>query len=112
MSSRMEDDSERGEATCSDCGHAAEWEDCPTCEGGGGRYRCPLGCGVLIAVPTADEKLEKELRRWQEAIREAVIKHSGAPDHIIDGGGCDSGDPLDLTLAEIAQGFAYVRGER
>lgn len=56
------------------------------------------------AVATHDQ----ELRRWQDEIRDAVIRHSGAPDSRIDGAGCDSGDPLDLSLAEISQGFAWI----
>ena len=52
---------------------------------------------------------EDELRRWQDAIRNEVIKQSGAPDCDIDGGGCESGDPLDLTLTEIRQGFRHVK---
>lgn len=51
---------------------------------------------------------DQELRRWQDEIRDAVIRHSGAPDSRIDGAGCDSGDPLDLSLAEISQGFAWI----
>jgi len=55
------------------------------------------------------EEHEQELARWQEAIRELLIETSGAPDHLIDGSGCDSGDPLDLTLTEIRQAFAFQR---
>lgn len=45
----------------------------------------------------------------QNRIREAVVKASGAPDNEIDGSGCDSGDPVDLTLSEIAQGFNFLK---
>lgn len=48
---------------------------------------------------------EDEICRWQDAIRVLLLKH--APKANIDGGGCDSGDPLDLTLCEISQAFAY-----
>lgn len=44
--------------------------------------------------------------REQNSIRELVIKLSGCDD--IDGSGCDSGDPLDLTLTEISQGFNHI----
>jgi hypothetical protein len=53
-----------------------------------------------------------EIRHWQDAIRDKVIEVSGASDELIDGSGCDSGDPLDLTLTEIAQGFAFLRDLR
>lgn len=60
-------------------------------------------------------ELQAEFRRWQESIRELAIAETGAPDFFIDGGACDSGDPLDLTLTEIKQGFAFLstklRGE-
>lgn len=53
-----------------------------------------------------DERVDKELRRWQDAIRDKMIS-MGVPDHLIDGAGCDSGDPLDFTLAEVGQGLGY-----
>lgn len=60
------------------------------------------------AYQVAGERaLVTEISRWQAAIRAHVIRHSGAPDDRIDGGGCDSGDPLDVSLAEIGQGFAW-----
>jgi hypothetical protein len=49
--------------------------------------------------------MDEELGRWQQAIYEQIQKL--APGANIDGGGCDSGDSLDLTLTEIAQGFNY-----
>jgi len=49
-----------------------------------------------------DKTLGKELGRWQQAIYELCRKHAIAPD-CIDGGGTDSGDPLDFTLSEIGQ---------
>jgi hypothetical protein len=55
---------------------------------------------------------DEEVGRWQDEIRKTVIKLSGAPDHSIDGGGCDSGDPLDLTLTEIRQGFNQMIDQR
>lgn len=56
-------------------------------------------------------ELDKELGRWQDEIRDFVIMRSGAPDYKIDGGGCDSGDPLDLTLSEIGLGINFVLDE-
>lgn len=53
-----------------------------------------------------DPRVDKEIRRWQEAIRDKLID-LGAPDWKIDGAGCDSGDPLDFTLAEVGQGAGY-----
>jgi len=49
--------------------------------------------------------MDEELGRWQKAIYDMICDR--APDANIDGGGCDSGNPLDLTLAEIGQGFTY-----
>lgn len=60
----------------------------------------------------SDDEHDAELGRWQEAIRELLIKASGAPADAIDGSGCDSGDPLDLTLTEISAALRYARGER
>jgi hypothetical protein len=56
---------------------------------------------------TLDEHNE-EIGRWQTEIRELLIQLSGAPDSSIDGSGCDSGDPLDLTKAEIRQAFSFL----
>lgn len=53
-----------------------------------------------------DPRVDKEIRRWQDAIRDKLID-VGAPDWKIDGAGCDSGDPLDFTLAEVGQGVGY-----
>ena len=47
--------------------------------------------------------------KTQDRIREYVLKHSGA--ERIDGSGCDSGDPVDFTLAEIGQGLIHVQDE-
>jgi hypothetical protein len=68
-------------------------------------------CDDLVSsrVSTVDsDGDDDELRRWQDAIRDKVIEASGAPDHVIDGAGCDSGDPLDLTLTEIGLGFNFI----
>jgi len=68
----------------------------------------------LVEVLGREEKLEarvKELEgegtRWQDAIYKLVKELSGSD--VIDGGGCDSGDPLEYTLAEIREGFNYVK---
>lgn len=56
--------------------------------------------------PLDNEAVDAELSRWQNAIRDKLID-LGAPDWKIDGAGCDSGDPLDFTLAEVGQGVGY-----
>lgn len=53
------------------------------------------------------DALDNELRRWQDAIRNEFLEV--VPDAMIDGGGCDSGDPLDFTLAEISQGISAIK---
>ena len=53
-----------------------------------------------------------EIRRWQDGIRDHLIKQFDVPDGRIDGAGCDSGDPLDFTLAEITQGIGYLIDDR
>jgi len=50
-----------------------------------------------------DKATERELLRWQELIRDELVNLSGTDK--IDGAGCDSGDPLDFTIAEIRQAF-------
>lgn len=53
-------------------------------------------------VKTLADRVNALLGHWQDEIRGALC--ASVPDpHRIDGGGCDSGDPLDLTLAEVAQ---------
>ncbi len=54
-------------------------------------------------------ELDTELRRWQDAIRDLICKNTPGAD--IDGGGSDSGDPLDFTLAEISQGLSHLQNE-
>lgn len=54
-----------------------------------------------------EEALGKELRRWQEAIRDTIL--NAIPDARIDGRGEDSGDPLDFTLSEVSQGLIYLQ---
>lgn len=53
-----------------------------------------------------DERVDKELRRWQDAIRDKMID-MGVPDSLINWVECNSGDPLDFTLAEVGQGLGY-----
>ena len=68
---------------------------CKGCESKAEDYFEHDGCIVEKAV-------SKEQGRWQQAIYELCRKHAIAPD-CIDGGGTDSGDPLDFTLSEIGQ---------
>jgi len=56
-----------------------------------------------FAQVRAEAVLDLEIARWQKAIYELVRRRSGSD--IIDGGSCDSGDPLDFILSEIEQGF-------
>lgn len=66
---------------CLDC---HEWF-CPTCA------RKHLG-----TKKERDEKaIEAEVERWQERIGKITGKYN------VDGGGCESGDPLDFTATEI-----------
>ena len=54
----------------------------------------------IIAAAVAKvcgEAIEAEQTRWQERI-DAILRQA-VPD--VDGSGCDSGDPLDLTATEI-----------
>lgn len=53
-----------------------------------------------------DGQLEKEQGRWQDAIYKLLVKECGDS---IDGGGCDSGDPLDFTLSEVGQGLGILQ---
>lgn len=71
------------------------------------------GCGCTKdehRLVTAAHLIDVEQARWQEAIRGVVlcgvkdIPESFRPIDI-DGSGCDSGDPLDLSLAEVQQGL-------
>lgn len=49
-----------------------------------------------------DKVVDREQARWQKSLYDLSRKHAIAPNEI-DGSGCDSGDPLDLTLAEVGQ---------
>lgn len=55
-----------------------------------------------------EERADIEAGRAQDAIYKLIQSHVPKPD-LIDGGGCDSGDWLDLTLSEIGQGIAQLR---
>jgi hypothetical protein len=48
---------------------------------------------------------DAEVGRWQDAIYRLCVRLAGDS---IDGGGCDSGDPLDFTLAEVSQAIALL----
>jgi hypothetical protein len=56
----------------------------------------------------ADKVVGVEQARWQLAVYKLLCKHVPAPGDI-DGGGCDSGDPLDFTLTEIKQAICQVQ---
>jgi hypothetical protein len=57
-------------------------------------------CLVSLAVGN-------EHARWQEAVYLELRRNVPRPNDI-DGGDCDSGDPLDFTLSEITQGFGQI----
>lgn len=56
----------------------------------------------------ARRELDKEQSRWQNAIDAIVLQFD--PDR--DGSGCESGDPLDLTLTEIRGAFGKLEDDR
>jgi hypothetical protein len=104
--------SDRYHIWCYDCGLAFEGQPSETAESVARRWntRADLPRATADndddAAILDDERVDKELRRWQDAIRDKMIG-MGVPDHVIDGAGCDSGDPLDFTLAEVGQGVGY-----
>ena len=54
--------------------------------------------------------VEAEQARWQDAISD--LYHAAVPEKLrptIDGSGCDSGDPLDITLEELQQVFNMLK---
>lgn len=57
---------------------------------------------------TAEAETDDEVRRFQDGIRDYLIEQWKVPDDRIDGAGCDSGDPLDFTKAEIGQAIAFL----
>jgi hypothetical protein len=54
------------------------------------------------------EESEKEPGRWQDAIYKLLVEETNDS---IDGGGCDSGDPLDFTISEISQAIGILKEE-
>jgi len=49
---------------------------------------------------------DEEITRWQERIQDITGKYN------VDGGGCDSGDPLDFSAAEIQMALAKLEDEK
>lgn len=67
---------------------------------------------VAALQARVDEAEGAEAGRWQDAIYELckkVCREWNIDEGMIDGGGCDSGDPLDLSLSEIKQAIDVVR---
>ncbi len=64
---------------------------------------------VVIDIKNQLIELQKDgiTLETQNKIRDCVNSECGAPPDFIDGSGCESGDPVDLTLSEIMQGFNY-----
>ncbi len=67
-----------------------------------GKWAETWGRHVQLAL---DSATARELRRWQDGIRDMLMQRCGSN---IDGSGCDSGDPLDFTIAEIEQAFSII----
>lgn len=124
LSSSLVPDAAKGDAErqtergCPTCG--ADLRDCPDCktpyaDGSGYCAICDIftgpsdeglrRAGAPQPDPVAEDEVEEEQGRWQDAIREHLIKTCDIPnaDSWIDGSGCDSGDPLDVSLTEISQ---------
>lgn len=57
-----------------------------------------------------DEAIANEQERWQNRIDHVLGIH--VPNAKIDGGGCDSGDPLDFSESELHQAFQYLEAQR
>lgn len=60
---------------------------------------------ITTALAAQAGEVEKEQARWQDEIYKMLCRV--CPEAQIDGGGCDSGDPLDLTISEVAQGLNH-----
>ncbi len=99
---------EKAAEPCRECNGTGRMPPWP---GSNGLVDCKL-CGFPPAAPPVAEEgaaeLEKEQVRWQKAIYELLVKET---DCTIDGGGCDSGDPLDFTLSEISQAIGILKEE-
>lgn len=70
------------------------------------RMRAPLS-----SVTGAAARTDEEEARWQFAILDELMRHSGAPGHALDASGTDSGDALDYTLVQIRKAFGYLKEE-
>lgn len=67
------------------------------------------GGGSMRLHLHADEDYDDEIPRWQNAIRDLCVSECGQE---VDGSGCESGDPLDVTLMEIRLAFNAVKEKR
>ena len=77
---------------------------------------CPgSAAAILNAIRSIVSDVEdheihaEEQSRWQDAIYQRLRQVAG---DAIDGGGCDSGDPLDVTLCEIGQAIEILTQSR
>lgn len=59
-----------------------------------------------IAINAAADEHDREVGKFQNDVKNLIDDLSGSN---VDGGGCDSGDWRDFTLAEIGQGIAFVK---
>lgn len=71
---------------------------------------CLAYCANLATSEIEDTTAEDEQARWQKAIYDLLCSETNSECNI-DGGGCDSGDPLDFTLAEISQALAHFKNK-
>lgn len=69
-----------------------------------------LLAGLQAGRNELNEAIEAEQARWQEAIYAECVDTSGHKH--LDGSGCDSGDPLDLTVTEVGMAIGYVIDQR
>lgn len=53
-------------------------------------------------------EFQAEQARWQQQIYELLNSLLNDPNAQLDGTGCESGDPLDVTLQEITQAFSIL----
>ncbi len=98
---------------CLDCGRSRAVYECDASD-----WMANTGASKNIArqfrkIQTDLDEMKRDgiTAKTQDRIRDLVVRESGADQTMIDGGGCDSGDPVDFTLDEIAQGFNYISDE-
>ncbi len=80
-----------------------------------------LGLQETLSLLDRIRDLERQLAEWeggcinskaQDRILLELRKLSKDSDEVIDGAGCDTGDPVDFTISEIQQAFVLVFDRR